>query len=553
MPGKFSIVLLFIAFSIATVAQPLSKADKQLLASFDTLLMNAFKANEPGATAIVSRKGQVIYKKAFGMADMELNVPMQADMIFRIGSISKQFTGVAILQLVEKGKLSLQDDIKKFIPDYPTHGYAITVEHLLTHTSGIKSYTGMMEFESMMRKDMKPLELIDVFKNQPMEFAPGSKWNYNNSGYILLGYIIEKVSGKSYEQYVLENLFVPAGMTRSGYGNDSRIILNRAKGYQQGEHGFENAKYLSMTLPYAAGSLISTVEDLWKWNQALHSYKLVSKESLQKAFTDYKLSDGKSTRYGYGWSFSDIQGSASIEHGGGINGFVTDGIYLPAEDIFIAVFANCDCRSLDMLAPKMAALTLGKPYDQKEIAIDEATTKEYTGVYENEAGEQRIITVEGAKLTSQRAGGSKHRIKPYEKDKFFFENSLSSLRFTRNTAGQIEKAYFKSRTEESEWKKTGKSIPASPDIIKLDAAALAVFVGEYELAPNFVMTVSLEGDKLMVKATGQSAVEVFAETTTRFFPKEIDAKLEFFKDESGKVTHLILYQGGRETKGNKTK
>lgn len=553
MPGKFSIVLLFITFSIATVAQPLSKADKQLLASFDTLLMNTFKPNEPGATAIVSRKGQVIYKKAFGMADMELNVPMQTDMIFRIGSISKQFTGVAILQLVEKGKLSLQDDIKKFIPDYPTHGYTITVEHLLTHTSGIKSYTGMTEFESMMRKDMKPLELIDVFKNQPMEFAPGSKWNYNNSGYILLGYIIEKVSGKSYEQYVQENLFTPAGMTRSGYGNDSRIILNRAKGYQQGKDGFENAKYLSMTLPYAAGSLISTVEDLWKWNQALHSYKLVSKESLQKAFTDYKLSDGKSTRYGYGWSFGDIQGSASIEHGGGINGFVTDGIYLPAEDIFVAVFANCDCRSLENLAPKMAALTLGKPYDQKEIAIDEATAKEYTGVYENEAGEQRIITAEGTKLTSQRSGGSKNRIKPFAKDKFFFENSLSSLRFTRNTAGQIEKAYFKSRTEESEWKKTGKSIPAGPDIIKLDAATLAAYVGEYELAPNFVMTVSLEGDKLMVKATGQSALEVFAETTTRFFPKEVDAKLEFFKDDSGKITHLILYQGGRETKGNKIK
>lgn len=553
MPGKFSIVLLFIIVSIATVAQPLSKADKQLLASFDTLLMTAFKPNEPGAAAIISRKGQVIYKKAFGMADMELNVPMQADMIFRIGSISKQFTGVAILQLVEKRKLSLQDDIKKFIPDYPTHGYTITVEHLLTHTSGIKSYTGMTEFESMMRKDMKPLELIDVFKNQPMEFAPGSKWNYNNSGYILLGYIIEKVSGKSYEQYVQENLFTPAGMTRSGYGNDSRIILNRAKGYQQGKNGFENANYLSMTLPYAAGSLISTVEDLWKWNQALHSYKLVSKESLQKAFTDYKLIDGKSTRYGYGWSFSDVQGSATIEHGGGINGFVTDGIYLPAEDIFVAVFANCDCRSLENLAPKMAALTLGKPYDHKEIAIDEATAKEYTGVYENEAGEQRIIIAEGTKLTSQRSGGSKYRIKPFAKDQFFFENSLSSLHFTRNTAGQIEKAHFKSRTEESEWKKTGKSIPASPDIIKLDAATLAAYVGEYELAPNFVMTVSLEGDKLMVKATGQSALEVFAETVTRFSPREVDAKIEFFKNESGKVTHLVLYQGGREMKGNKIK
>lgn len=553
MPAKFFTGILLLLFSIASFAQPLSKADKQLITAFDTLLSAKFKKEDPGATVLVSRKGQVIYQKGFGMADMELKVPMRAEMVFRIGSISKQFTAVAILQLMEKGKLSPQDDIKKFIPDYPTHGYTITVEHLLTHTSGIKSYTGMSSFDSIMNMHMKPLEMIAYFKNQPMDFAPGTQWNYNNSGYFILGYIIEKVSGLTYEEYVKENLFKPAGMTNSAYGNDTRIITNRAKGYQQGKEGYENARPLSMTLPYAAGSLVSTVEDLWKWNQAVHAYKLVSKESLQKAFTDYKLTNGKPTKYGYGWGFNEVQGAATIEHSGGINGFVTDALYIPTQDIFIAIFANCDCRSLDMEGPQLAALTMGKAYIQKEIAIDAATAKEYIAVYENETGEQRFITVEGNQVFSQRGGGNKFKLKAYEKDGFFFENSLSTIGFIRNAGGQVDKLEFKSRNEKSDWKRTNKPLPEKPGVVKTDATLLSAYVGEYELAPNFIMTVTLEGDKMMVQATGQSAIQVFAETATKFFPKEIDAKIEFFKDAAGKVTHLVLYQGGRETKGNKIK
>jgi hypothetical protein len=308
-----------------------------------------------------------------------------------------------------------------------------------------------------------------------------------------------------------------------------------------------------MTLPYAAGSLVSTVEDLWKWNQAVHAYKLVSKESLQEAFTDYKLANGKPTQYGYGWGFNEVQGAATIEHSGGINGFVTDALYIPSQDIFIAIFANCDCRSLGMEAPQLAALTMGKPYIQKEIAIDEATAKEYIAVYENETGEQRFITVEGNQVFSQRSGGNKFKLKAYEKDGFFFENSLSTIRFIRNAGGQVEKLEFKSRNEKSDWKRTNKPLPEKPGVIKTDATLLSAYVGEYELAPNFIMTVTLEGDKMMVQATGQSAIQVYAETATKFFPKEIDAKIEFFKDAAGKVTHLVLYQGGRETKGNKIK
>nr|MCU0366897.1 beta-lactamase family protein [Bacteroidales bacterium] len=252
------LMLIITAFvSVDAAAQKINT--KQLTAEYDRMLSEKFRQGETGCAALVAKDGQIIYKKAFGMADLELNVPMQPDMVFRIGSITKQFTAVAILQLMEQGKLSLQDDITKYIPDYPTHGYNITIEHLLTHTSGIKSYTNVPEFQKYVRQDMKPEEAINTFRNLPMEFAPGTKWNYNNSGYFLLGYIIEKVSGKTYQEYIEENFFKPLGMTGSCYGNDSRIIKNRASGYQPGKDGVQNADFLSMLLPYSAGAIQSTV------------------------------------------------------------------------------------------------------------------------------------------------------------------------------------------------------------------------------------------------------------------------------------------------------
>lgn len=541
------IVTLWIVGSLPTFAQP--KDDKQLTAEFDKLLSDQYKTNETGCAALVSRNGQIIYKKAFGMANLELNIPMQADNIFRIGSITKQFTAVAILQLMEQGKLSLQDDITKFIPDYPTHGHHISIEHLLTHTSGIQSYTDMKDFGEIMRKDMKPEELIAHFKNQPMEFAPGTKWNYNNSGYFLLGYIIEKITGKTYPQYLEENFFKPLDMTNSYYGSDSKIIKNRASAYEKGKDGFVNAEPLSMTLPYSAGSIQSTVEDLFKWHQAVHAYKLLKKENLDKAFTKYKLNDGKETQYGYGWFLGNVQGSATIEHGGGINGFLTQSIYLPKEDVFVAVFSNCDGNSPSDVSSKIAALTIGKPYAYKEITLD--NLQSYTGVYENEEG-QRIITLADNQLYSQRSGGSKSKIKPYQKDTFFFENMLSTLEFGRNSAGQIEKVTLKGRQADATWTKTNKPISTRAEV-QVYEKILETYVGEYELAPKFILTITKEGNHLMTQATGQSKIEIFAETETKFFPKVMEAQIEFIKDESGKVTKLILDQGGRKTDAKKIK
>lgn len=550
MSPFFCLISALFLFSGVAFAQTMGNTKQKLVASFDSIMRKEFKVSEPGASVIVVKKGEIIYKKGFGMADMELNVPVHPDMNFRIGSITKQFTAVCILQLAEQGKLSLQDDIKKYIPDYAIKE-PITIEHLLTHTSGIKSYTNVDSFWNQMRTDLTPRAIIALTEKDTLEFKPGNKWNYNNTGYVMLGLVIEKVTGMTYGDYVQQNIFIPLGMNNSYYGSESRIIKNRVKGYKNNGKEFLNSDYISMTLPHAAGSLLSTVEDLWKWNQALYSYKLVKKEWVDKAITPYTLSDGKPTSYGYGLSIAKVQGSKSIEHGGGIPGFLTDGIYLPAEEIFVAIFSNCDCKSPDEITPKLAALVLGKPYNFIALPLTEADAKKYEGVYLSEKGEERVIRWDKNKLTSQRDGGNQFEIKLYEKNKFFFEESFSFIAFQINSSGSIEALTFMSRTEETIWKKSNKPLPPDLTFIKVDPSVLADYVGTYELAPNFILTVTLDGDKLFGQATGQGKIEMQALTPVRFKGKDVAAEVEFIKDETGKIVSLILYQNGRELKGKK--
>jgi len=533
--------------------------DAKLSAEIDKLLQDHYKADGSGATVLVSQKGKILYHKAFGMANLELGVPMRTDHVFRIGSVTKQFTGAAILKLAEEGKLSIQDDLTKFLPDYPTQGKKITVEHLLTHTSGIKSYTGMKEWdEQMHRKDFTPTELIALFKDQPMDFEPDADWRYNNSGYILLGYIIEKVSGKTYGEYINETFFKPLGMKNSYYGDTKPVIKNRASGYSQGdvEGSYVNSAFLSMTQPYAAGSLLSTVEDLNIWTRALHSGKVIKPESLKKAITPYILPNGTNTHYGYGLQMSNLLGSLTVEHSGGIHGFLSDLVYLPQEEVCVAILTNCDCEPPRDLTPRIAALIIGKPYQPTAIAVDVKDLEKYVGVYENEKKEQRVIRLENGQLTSKRVGGPKFQLKPYGPDQFFFENSFARIHFMREKSGsdKIVKANVNDRVAaENLWVKTDKPLPADRAEIQLSEAQLAPFVGEYNLMPGFNITVTNEGGQLFCQATGQPRFEVFASTPTRFFLKVVEADIEFYPEENGVVNKLVLFQGGQEMEGKRVK
>lgn len=552
MKRSFLIVCLT-CLLLQVTAQKVSKADAELIARIDKIMTAAYPSGGTGATVLVSRKGDILYQKAFGMANLELGVPMNPDHVFRIGSISKQFTAVAILQLSEQGKLSLQDEITKFIPTYPMHGYKITVEQLLNHTSGIKNVTDMKEWdEQVQRKDFTPEALIDFFKYQPMDFAPGTKWSYSNSGYILLGVIIEKASGISYTKYIEDNFFKPLGMNHSYYDDSRKLIRNRVSGYEPGKDTVTNTGYLSMTQPYSAGSLLSTVGDLFKWNQAVQGYKLLKKESVSKAFTEGFLPNGKSMEYGYGWGIGELSGSKTVEHSGGINGSLTNAIYIPENEVYVAVLSNCTCKPPTDASIKIAAAVTGKTIgSHKAVSTKGIDLKKYEGAYENEDGILRYVQMDGDTLKSQRGGGSKLPLHMYENGKFFYENTLSSLEFIEKDGKIISHLYRTGTRYPSTWVKTHKPFPDQQKTVTIDPAILKTYEGNYTITQNFAIEITSEGNRLFAQATGQDKFELFATDASHWFLKVVDAKVEFVKDSSGNISTLILDQGGSKMEAKK--
>ncbi|HVC33548.1 MAG TPA: serine hydrolase domain-containing protein [Chloroflexota bacterium] len=408
--------------------------DEELAAAIGVVFERACPPNEPGVAAIVARNGQVIFRRGYGLANVELGVPITPELLFRIGSVTKQFTAVAILMLAEDGMLSLDDDLTRFLPDYPIRGQTITVEHLLTHTSGIKSYTSLPDWPSLWRKDLTIDELVGLFKDQPPDFAPGERFLYNNSGYILLGAIVEWVSGQSYEQFLTERIFGPAGMARTCYDQTARIIHGRVSGYEQDKDGLVNAPYLSMTQPFAAGGLLSSVDDLLRWDEALHGDRLVSAATLERALTSARLNDGTPTGYGYGWAIVDDEGHRVIEHSGGIHGFRSHALRLPDEHVFVAVLANGTSENLAPLplAVKAARLTIGQPYqDPAEVALEPAVHDAYVGDYRGAGGDHKAISRDGDHLFIRWANGTRLEIRPTSPTEFFVKGDVfTRLRFS---------------------------------------------------------------------------------------------------------------------------
>ncbi len=327
-------------------------------AKIDSIIQTEFKnQNAPGGVFLVSRKGKIIYEKAFGKANLELNVDMKSNNVFQIGSMTKQFTAVSILILESQGKLSVNDPVAKYIPDYPS-GNSITIHHLLTHTSGIKDFTKMKSISDIAQKEMSPKMMVDFFKNEPIDFKPGEKFDYNNSGYVLLGYLIELISGEKYEDFIKKNIFDKAGMKNSFYASDRKIIKNRAFGYHQKSEGYVNKTIINFSVPFASGSLMSTVQDMLKWQDAINKNLILDVEHTKKAFTKYKLNNGDEFNYGYGWHLKDIDGIATREHGGSIFGFKSMGVYIPNEDIYVVGFSNCDCHSPTQVTRDIAKFVL---------------------------------------------------------------------------------------------------------------------------------------------------------------------------------------------------
>ncbi|MBP7864630.1 MAG: serine hydrolase [Acidobacteria bacterium] len=541
--------------SAGTAPPATAGLDVELAREIDAVMGEMFKPGEPGAAVIVVRDGKTLFRKGYGMANLELGVAVEPDMIFRIGSMTKQFTAAAILLLAEEGKLSLQDEVTKYLPGVKTGGKKITLEHLLTHTSGLPSYTEAEGWPKLWRQDMSIEEILDLTKDKPLEFAPGERWNYCNTGYVMLGAVVEKVSGQTFGDFVEAKIFKPLGMNRTSYDSTERVIPHRIPGYHQGKDGFINAPYLSMTQPHAAGALISTVDDLALWNEAVFAGKVLKAESLGRAITPFKTTGGESTGYGYGWMIGSLRGHRTVEHGGGIMGFSSYGLSLPDDGIYVAVLTNGvgPGRDPESRAVRVAEAALNLPPEAiQAVTVPEKDLDALVGVYEGPTGQTRYITREGDKLCSQRKGSQKYTLTALSPTEFRFPDSPTRLLFHKDDQGKVDGVRLETRVGMAEtYRKTDKPLPAARKEITLEPKLLERYVGEYELQPGFSLVFTAEDGRLMIQATGQPKFEVFPESETRFFLKVVDAQVEFTLGEGGKATGLTLHQAGAHLPGKR--
>jgi len=387
-------------------------------------------------SVLVAVDGKPVLRQGVGSADRELGVASTPETKFRIGSITKQFTATAILQLQEAGKLSIDDPISKYYAEAPAAWSKITLRHLLTHTSGIPTYTalpGFFDREARLRHT--PEELIKLTRDKPLDFEPGSKYAYDNSGYILLGYVVEKVSGQRYADYVQQHIFGPLGMTSSGYDDSNRVIPGRAQGYERGPDGaWRNAPFLDMSVPYAAGSLYSSVDDLLKWDQAIYAARLLKPESLKAMSTDY------GHKYGFGFVVDQKWGQDRIWHNGGINGFTASFQRYPQAHVTAVALNNDGTGATDKVAADLAGLCLGAAVYPKQAAETPAALARYAGYYE--AGPSLVVKIEArdGALVSRTAGQPATVETIYYPEgggKFFARTADSAVAFQSGADGQV--------------------------------------------------------------------------------------------------------------------
>jgi CubicO group peptidase (beta-lactamase class C family) len=427
-----------------------ARAD-DLTSRFEEYMNASVELNHFSGAVLVAKDGETLFSRGCGFANAEHLIPNTAWTKFRLGSITKQFTAMAILILQERGKLKVEDPVGKYIDDAPKAWEGVTIRHLLTHTGGVPSYTDSPDYQTKMMMPETVKSMIARFRDKPLDFKPGEQFHYSNSGYFLLGATIEKVSGKSYEAFLQEAIFDPLGMKDSGYDHAATILPGRASGYSLHGNGLKNAEYLDMAQPYAAGSLYSTALDLARWDRALDDGKLISKESYATMYTPIK------SNYAYGWMVTTRGGRKQIEHGGGINGFATENLRYPDQKLCVIVLCNVLPSNPGRVAHDLAAIALGESYQ----------------------------------------------------------------------------------------------LPSVRKVAKVDPKLYDAYAGRYEVGPNVVATFTREGDRLMTQLTNQPKFEVFPESETTFFLKVVDATVNFVQDDKGKVTHIVIHQGGRDTKAKR--
>ena len=375
MNFKFQISSLFVIFvCICLFSTAFAQAD-----AVDKFVQNQMAEEHiPGVAIAVVKDGKVIKTKGYGVASVEFNVPVTTETVFEIGSVSKQITAAAIMLLVEDGKINLDDKISKFLPDTPEAWKDVTVRHLLTHTSGVKSYTSIGGFQ--LSKRYKVTDFIKELKPQPLDFEPGSDYKYSNSGYSLLGYIIESAAGKNYWEFLRERIFQPLKMNKTADRDPQFIIRNRATGYEW-ENGRLVGRDYELTDLFSAGAIVSTVEDLAKWNIALRDETILKNSSKNESWKPFVLNSGKENFYGFGWGISDFRGQHLISHGGQTAGFAANNSRYVDENLSVIVLTNLGTQGLGSAIARGIAKIYVPSISLKSLKVQPKTDKKLSKIF----------------------------------------------------------------------------------------------------------------------------------------------------------------------------
>lgn len=417
----------------------------------DSLLSKAFAPGEPGIAVIAVERGNTVFRKGYGIANLELGVPIQPEAVFRIGSVTKTFTAMAVMILVERGMVSLDSEISQYLPDYPTQGEKITVRRLLTHTAGIRDLFRTDEYNQLMREDCFRLindevelsELVNTFKDYELEFVPGEQYRYSNSGYFLLGRIIEVVSGKSYAEFLKENIFDPLGMRDTHFYDNINIIPNRALDYLQDDGRFINNPYESLSgiLVHAAGGLMSAVDDIARFDAGLYANKLVTRATLESMYAPGVLNSGDTIQYGLGWELRQMKGHRIVMHGGDVYGYSAIMLRVPESRILVAILGNDErvhSIYLEYFAKKIAAILLGDPFpDWQTITLSPDQLAKYVGSYKIKDGDVRKVIIEGSRIYTQRNDRPRLETFPTADGVFFYDRLLNYMTFDEDETGRV--------------------------------------------------------------------------------------------------------------------
>ena len=514
------------------------------------LLVDSYPADGPGAAVLVARGDTVLFRGARGESDLAQDKALRADDLFEVGSMTKQFTAAGVLKLVEAGKVSLDDPLSKYVKDV-TGGDRVTVRELLNHTAGLKDYTEIPGWiDSPLQQDLTTPQLVATFRHQPPEFAPGTDWRYDNSGYVLLGAIIESVTAESWHAYLQQALFKPLGLTHTGYGDDPAFALHRVKGYASSDGRMVPARPMSLSQASAAGGLVSNVDDLLTWNLALHGGRVLD----AARYRDMVTPSGKAldAHYGYGLVHETLRGTDMLQHGGSIFGYSSYLIYLPRDALTVVVLNNQEGEiprrnDAETIARRLAAYSLGKPYPEgKATKVAPAMLKTYEGVYRIDEHTDRIVRVVDGVLTSQRTGGARFALVPVAADQFVFDGQLSRVAFDRSPSGAVTgMRYFLNDEGDGAFAvRSDAPLPVERIAIALPKDALERVVGTYR-APELSLRVFLSGDALQVQLEGQPPAPLFAASPDTFFLTVPEATLDFAPADA--MPHSVTLRQGGET------